>query len=129
MNLKNFIKTNAMALLAIGTIGGFSAFKASNMTSGKSLIPVTVQFQGNPAIQSQVEDESMWTTSPNGQTCDGANQKSCNIPVDHTDLNSSGTALNPSRITLGSSLTSSGNYIPTKTGGSSTTPFNPVNRN
>lgn len=128
--LTKFLNNYGYLILGGAMIIGFSAFKGAEAYAGKSLAPVTVYFNGDPLNASQVADESRWTTAPNGQSCNTTNNKACSLPVDHTDL--SGSALNPARISLGSAPGAGGSgsgYIPTRTGGSSPTPFTPVNRN
>lgn len=126
MNTINFIKKYALAIVAVATVLSFSAFKTTDIDLPKPRMTVTVYFQGNPTIQAQVENEALWDTNPNGQTCNNTNQKACLQLVEHTDLTGSGT-LDPAKITLGT-FNSGAGYIPTRTGGSSSTPFFAVNR-
>src|SRR5690606_40944381 len=57
---------------------------------------------------------------------DLVNQLACSMIVDEDDLTPSGE-LDPAKIQLGASSTSSG-FTPTRTGGNSQTQFNPTNR-
>lgn len=124
--MKQFIKQYALALVAILTILSFSAFKANGVDILHPRMTVALYFHGDPTIQSQVENEALWTTTPNGQTCNNVNHKACMILVEHTDLNMSG-ALDPAKITLGS-VDSGAGFRPTKTGGSSSTTILSINR-
>jgi len=128
--LTKFLNNYGYMILGGAMIIGFSAFKGAEAYTGKSLAPVTVYFNGDPLVASQVADESRWTTTPNGHSCNTTDNKACSLPVDNTDL--SGSALNPAKISMdaipGAAGAASG-YIPQRTGGSGSTPFNPVNRN
>lgn len=126
MNLKNFIKTNALALVAVATIVGFSAFKSTDAELQQARMTVAVYFQGNPTVVNQVQNEALWSTTPNGQTCNNTNQKACLQLVEHTDLTATNT-LDPAKIDLGE-VNSGAGYIPTRIGGSSSTPFFAINR-
>lgn len=112
-------------MVAVATILTFSAFKATGVNIQQARATLAIYFHGDETVQAEVEDASRWTTVPNGETCDGANNLACMQLVEHTDL--TGTSLNPTEITLGSQITSSG-YIPTRIAGTSTTPFRPINR-
>jgi len=127
MNIINFIKKYALAMVAVVTILSFSAFKASGVDAQQKRMTVALYFQGDPTVASQVANESLWSTTPNGQTCNAVNQKACMQHVEHTDLTVSNT-LDPAKIDLGTFNTGAG-YIPTRIGGSSSTPFTPFNRN
>ncbi|MEN5054029.1 hypothetical protein [Sphingobacterium kitahiroshimense] len=127
MNIINFIKKYALAMVAVVTVLSFSAFKVSGVDAQQKRMTVAVYFQGNPNNATQVADESLWNTTPNGQTCNFTNQKACMQLVEHTDLTGSNT-LDPAKINLGS-VSSGVGYIPTRIGGSSSTPFTPINRN
>ncbi|MBB2949332.1 hypothetical protein [Sphingobacterium sp. JUb56] len=126
MNTINFIKKYALAMVAVATVLTFSAFKVSGGDGQQKRMTVAVYFHGNPTIPSQVENEALWNTDPNDESCNAINQKACMQLVEHTDLTGSNT-LDPAKITLGSVNTGAG-YVPTRTGGSSSTPFNPINR-
>lgn len=117
-------------ILGGAMIIGFSAFKSAEVYTGEAQSPVTVYFNGDPLIASQVADESRWTTTPNGHSCNPTNNKACSLPVDNTDL--SGSALDPAKISMDATPGAAGaasGYIPQRTGGSSSTTFKPVNRN
>lgn len=124
--MKLFIKQYTLALVAVLTILSFSAFKPNTVDVQQPKMIVALYFHGDPCVQSQVEDESLWTTVPNGQTCDNVNHKACMMLVEDTDLTALG-ALNPAKILLGSVNTGSG-YIPTRIGGSSSTIVVFINR-
>lgn len=115
-----------VALFIAATSVTLMSFGKKNKTS-KLLAPTTVYFHGNPTNAAQVANESLWNTTPNNQECNGEPQLACSMEVEDSDLNAS-NQLDPAKIDLGSVATSSG-YIPSKIGGSSTTPFNPTNRN
>lgn len=112
-------------MVAVAAVVTFSSYKAIGFAS---LIPMTVAiyFHGDPTIAAEVEDESRWNITPNGQTCDQTNHKACMQHVQDTDLTSLGK-LDPAKILLGSSYSGAG-YVPTRTGGSSSTLFTPINR-
>lgn len=124
--MKFFIKQYTLALVAMLTILSFSAFKTNTVDLQQPKMIVVLYFHGDPCVQSQVEDESLWTTSPNGQTCDNVDHKACMMLVEHTDLTALG-ALNPAKILLGSGNTGAG-YLPTRIGGSSSTVVVFINR-
>src|SRR5690606_3116753 len=111
MKITSILQKNAMAIVAMATIVGFSAFKMAEDKTGKPLAPVTIYFHGNPANASQVSNESLWTDEPNDENCNNANELACSMIVDETDLTASGQ-LDPSKIQLGASSTSSG-FTPT----------------
>lgn len=122
--MKKFIQKYALAIVAVVTIVTFSAFRTSGVTP---LLPMTVAiyFQGDPMVPAEVTDESLWTTATNGETCNQVNQKACMQHVEDTDLTSG--VLNSAKISLGS-FDSGAGFIPTRIGGSSSTPFTPFNR-
>lgn len=115
-------------ILAIAFAVCFNGAKAVEKLSGKSFASVMLYFHGDSSDPSQVQDAANWTTSPNGQDCKGSS-KACAQEVDYGDLTSTGQ-LDPAKIQLGAqeSSPSSNDYIPTRTGGSSATQFNPINR-
>ncbi|MEN5435280.1 hypothetical protein ABE545_16720 [Sphingobacterium faecium] len=127
MKAITFIKQHALAMVAVATIVTFSAFKATGVDIQQARYTLAVYFHGNPENPAEVEDESKWTTTPNLETCDGANTIACMQLVEHSDLTAS-DELDPAKITLGSQNTTGLNYIPTRTGGSSLTAFRPINR-
>lgn len=126
MKAITFIKQYALAMVAVATIITFSAFKATGVDIQQARYTVAVYFDGNETNPSEVADASNWTTAPNGQTCDGPDNKACMQLVEDSDL--TGTSLDPAQITLGAQNTTGSNYIPTRTGGTSATPFRPINR-
>jgi len=127
MKCNNFIKSNVLAIVPVSAILSFLTLKVSGLDIQQKRMTVAIYFHGNPNNQAEVEDESKWNRTPNGQTCNWINQKACMQLVEHTDLTIYNT-LDPAKITLGT--TSSGvGYIPTRTGGSSSTSFTPINRN
>lgn len=114
-------------ILGGAMIIGFSAFKGAEIYTGKNLAPVMVYFHGDPTDANQVKDPSEWTTTSNSQSCDAnQNEQACAIEVDEADLNAS-NELDGSRIQLGANATSAG-FIPTRTGGTSPTPFKPIHK-
>lgn len=122
------LKTVIAATVAAITIIGFSAFKMTENKEGKPLVPVMIYFHGDPEDPTEVANESLWTTTPNGQSCNNVDLKACAQIVDHTDLTSSGS-LDPNKIDLDAIATEDDNYIPDRVGGTSDTEFNPINRN
>lgn len=124
--MKQFIKKYGLVLVAFLTIFSFSAFSTSSIQLQEKRMIVALYFHGNPCIASQVEDESLWTTAPNGLTCDNVNHKACMLLVEHTDLTPMGT-LDSTKIILGSINTGAG-YIPTRIGGTSATVVIFINR-
>ncbi|MFU1857238.1 hypothetical protein ACK8HY_09495 [Sphingobacterium sp. NGMCC 1.201703] len=125
--LTKFLNNYGYMILGGAMIIGFSAFKGAEIYAGESLAPVTIYFHGNETSATEVASAFRWTTTPNGESCDDVNLMACSQVVDQNDLISS-TRLDSTKIQLGASPTSGGNYIPSKTGGSSSTPFSPTNR-
>ena len=123
--LTKFLNNYGYMILGGAMIIGFSAFKGAEAYAGKSLAPVTVYFHGDPTIRSQVEDESRWTTTSNGQSCDNTDELACSIIVDNSDL--TGNTLNTSKITLEGEAVDSG-FIPQLMSGSNPSYFQPVNK-
>lgn len=119
-------------ILGGAMIISFSAFKGAEVYTGKKLAPVTLYFNGDPLVPSEVADESRWKTTPlpGAPTCDLVNNQACSLIVEPTDL--SGSSLDSTKISLDAIAGSAGpgaGYIPKYAGGSSSTPFNPKNRN
>lgn len=125
--LTKFLNNYGYMILGGARIFGFSAFKSAEVYSGKKLSPVTIYFHGNSQSPTEVQDESRWTTTTNGQDCNTENVMACAQVVDESDLNAS-NQLDPSKIQLGATNTTGSNYIPSRTGGSSSSPFNPINK-
>jgi hypothetical protein len=125
--LTKFLNNYGYMILGGAMIIGFSAFKGAEAYTGKKLDPVTIYFHGDPQDEDQVKDASRWNTTPNDEDCNSANVMACSQVVDESDLNSS-DQLNPAKIQLGATATSGGNYIPSRTGGSSSTTFTPIIR-
>ncbi|GGH20254.1 hypothetical protein FAZ19_10030 [Sphingobacterium alkalisoli] len=119
------LKKNAMALVALAIAATSLTVMSFDKAATRALNPVTIYFHGDSEDPDQVADESRWNTNPNGQSCNDEDQLACSMEVDDSDLD--GNQLDPSKISLGAQPTASG-YIPTPTGGSSSTPFNPTNR-
>ncbi|MGJ1509079.1 hypothetical protein ACR79F_20400 [Sphingobacterium siyangense] len=126
--LTKFLNNYGYMILGGAMIIGFSAFKGAETYTGKKLDPVTVYFHGNPTIPTEVENLSKWDTSPNGKSCNNQDELACAVQVDPTDLNSSGTSFDSSKIAIEATSTSSG-YIPSLEPGYSPMQFNPINRN
>lgn len=126
MKFTEIIKKNILAVAALATILGFSAFKMAENTAGKPLASVPIYFHGNPANAAQVANEALWTDEPNEAECNNVNELACSMIVDETDLKASGE-LDPAKIQLGASSSGVG-FTPTRTGGNSQTQFNPINR-
>ncbi|MEN5054030.1 hypothetical protein [Sphingobacterium kitahiroshimense] len=126
MNLKIFIHQYLPAIVTVLTIVILSALKANGFQELQKRATLAIYFHGNPSIASQVADESLWTTVPNLETCDATNHRACMQLVEHTDLTSSGV-LDATKIELGTMNTGIG-FIPTRIGGTSATPFRPINR-
>lgn len=126
MNFKNIFKKYALAMVAVATVITFSAFKVSGTAPNALRATLAIYFHGDETNPAEVADESLWNTTPNGETCDGADDNACMQLVEHTDLTGSNT-LDPTKIALGA-INPNANYIPTRTGGSSSTPFRPINR-
>ncbi|WON95049.1 hypothetical protein [Sphingobacterium sp. UGAL515B_05] len=125
--LTKFLNNYGYMILGGAMIIGFSAFKGAEVYAGKADNPVTIYFHGNPQDANQVKDASLWDTTSNDEDCNSANVMACSQVVDESDLNAS-DQLNPAKIQLDATATSGGNYIPSRTGGSSSTTFTPINR-
>lgn len=126
INMKHFIKQYTLAIVAVLTILGFSAFKANGVAIQQPRMTIALYYHGDIMDQSQVEDGAFWYSTPNGETCNFVNHRACMQLVEHTDLTVLGK-LDTTKITLGSMFTGVG-YIPTRIGGSSSTVFTPINR-
>lgn len=124
--LTKFLNNYGYMILGGAMIFGFSAFKSAEVYSGKKLSPVMVYFHGDVTDPAEVADESLWTTTPNEGSCNNVNQRACSQEVDELDLNSN-DEINPSKIQLGATSTPQG-YIPSRTGGTSTSLFKPINK-
>ena len=125
--LTKFLNNYGYMILGGAMIIGLSAFKEAEAYAGKSLDPVMVYFHGDPTDDDQVKDPSEWTTTSNSQSCDvNYNEQACAIEVDESDLNAN-NGLEGTRIELGGTSTREG-YIPSRTGGTSPTPFKPINK-
>ncbi|MEN5231860.1 hypothetical protein [Sphingobacterium faecium] len=127
MKRNNCLKSNVMALVAVITILSFLTLKVSGLYGQHKRMTVSIYFHGNPSSPAEVADENRWNPTPNGETCNAVNQKACMILLEQTDLTISYT-LDPAKINLDAVYTGAA-YIPRRIGGSSSTPFNPINRN
>ena len=125
--LTKFLNNYGYMILGGAMIIGFSAFKGAEAYAGKKLDPVTIYFHGDETSASQVSSAFRWTTTANGESCNDVDLMACSQVVDQTDLISS-SRLDSTKIQLGATPTSGGNFIPSKAGGSSSTPFSPTNR-
>ena len=123
--LTKFLNNYGYMILGGAMIFGFSAFKSVEVYSGKKLSPATVYFHGDATDPAQVADESRWTTTPNGESCDNTDELACSIVVDNTDL--SGNTLNTSKIQLEAQPINSG-YVHQLMSGSNPTQFQPINK-
>lgn len=127
MHLFHIKKASTAAIVALAIVAGFSAFKSSKKEStGKILAPVTLYFHGDPEIQAQVQNASLWNTTPHGNSCDEVDEAACSMVVDNSDLNAAGTSLNTTRIQLGTTNTGVA-FTPRKAGGTSPNPITPIN--
>lgn len=111
-------------MVAVATITTFSAFKVSGVNTGKLFSP-TLYFHGDPTIASEVEDESLWTTTPNGENCNNTQEAACSLEVDASDLN--GNTLDAMKVQIKANKVGSG-FIPSEEPSSNATQFNPINR-
>ncbi|MCI0922406.1 hypothetical protein [Sphingobacterium rhinopitheci] len=127
------IKNYAMALVAL--VIAIGSMTLMSFTKKESLLaPVTIYFHGDSSNPAEVADESFWNDQPNGLTCNTGSTRACAMIVEQTDLspspeNPSIQELDPSKFQLSAQLTTPNNYIPNKSGGSSSTPLNAQNRN
>ncbi|WP_400261916.1 hypothetical protein ACFX5U_20405 [Sphingobacterium sp. SG20118] len=125
--MKNFIQKYALAIVAVVTIITFSAYKVSGVDSKAAFATTPIYFHGDPTNPADVENEALWTTTPNGQSCNGSNA-ACMMLVENTDL--TGSQLNPIKITLQAVLGASGlSYIPQRFSGTGTPSPTIVNKN
>lgn len=114
-------------MLAIAFAVCFNSAKAFEKLSGKSFASVMLYFHGDPTNKSEVEDESNWTTSPNGQSCDEAQEAACALEVDASDV--SGGTLDDSKVQIEGIEAEEGNgYLPSESSNSNATHFRPINR-
>ncbi|MGO3194740.1 MAG: hypothetical protein ACTIKE_12040 [Sphingobacterium sp.] len=124
-NLKSYVA----AIVATASIAGFSAFNVADASN--NLATETAYFHGDPTSPSEVEDASLWTTEPNGQSCNTGNDKACSMSLESEDLIDSPTEegvkeLDPDKIEIEAQATTSNNYVPTAS--STSNPFTPQNR-
>lgn len=114
-------------MLAIAFAVCFNGAKAVEKLSGKSFASVMLYFHGDPTNKSEVEDESNWTTSPNGQSCNNDEQAACALEVDASDV--SGGSLDDSKVQIEGIEAAEGNgYLPSEAPGSNAIQFDPINR-
>lgn len=114
-------------MLAIAFAVCFNGAKAVEKLSGKSFASVMLYFHGDPTNKSEVEDESNWTTSPNGQSCDEEQEAACALEVDASDLN--GGTLDDEKVQIEGIEAAEGNgYLPSESSSSNATHFRPINR-
>ncbi|AIM39005.1 hypothetical protein KO02_21635 [Sphingobacterium sp. ML3W] len=112
--MKNFIQKYALAIVAVATIVTFSAYKVTGTNA--AFVTTPIYFHGDATDPDQVADESNWTTTPNGKSCNGDNL-ACMMLVENTDL--TGSQLDPLKITLDAIEGASAlGYIPEHIGGS-----------
>lgn len=129
--MKN-LNSYAMAIIALVIAAGSTTLMSFKKLEKKQT-DVTLFFDGNPTIESQVKDPSNWAEDNPGSTCSGT-LKACSMDVNPADLQGAtgSRTLNPSRIILGASntgTTSNPTYVPNKAGGSSTNSIAPHNQN
>lgn len=114
-------------MLAIAFALCFNGAKAIEKMSGNLFANVMLYFHGDPTNQSEVEDESNWTTSPNGQSCDNQQKAACALEVDASDV--SGSTLDDSKVQIeGIEAEDGDGYLPKEASGSNATHFRPINR-
>ncbi|MGJ1349550.1 hypothetical protein ACR78U_20560 [Sphingobacterium siyangense] len=119
-------------ILGGAMIIGFSAFKGAEAYAGKKLDPVTVYFHGSTNSPADVQNQSLWTETPNNEDCGSGNNAACAMEVDASDLTGSAgsRSLNPSRITLNANPVGS-QFIPSKNTSASapgSQPISPINK-
>lgn len=110
-------------IAAIVLIGGATHILMSfGMAEVKSTAsPVTIYFDGDPLDQNAVKNTANWSADNPENDCPAGTKKACAMTVQSTDLKSNGE-LDPAKITLGASGTPTQGYVPTKIGGSGSTP-------
>ncbi len=114
-------------MLAIAFAVCFNGAKAVEKLSGKSFASVMLYFHGDPTNKSEVEDESNWTTSPNGQSCNAEPEAACALEVDASDV--SGGTLDGSKVQIEAIQAETGaGYLPSEAPSSNATQFDPINR-
>lgn len=117
MNLKNIFKKYALAMVAVAAVVTFSAYKLTDSKAAFATTPI--YFHGDATNPDEVADESKWTTTPNGQSCNDVNNLACMMLVENADL--TGNQLDPLKITLDAKPgASSLGYIPEHIGGTGT---------
>lgn len=113
MKAISFIKNNAIAMsIALAAVIGFSAFKAEENLQDN----ITFRYQGplnDPFSQANVQETSNWT--PDSESCDSeeAQQVACSISVPLSNTMNSGSEIDPSKVTIHTSLSPAGgnNYL------------------
>ncbi len=73
-------------ILGGAMIIGFSAFKGAEAYAGKKLDPVTIYFHGSTSSSSDVQNQSLWTETPNDEDCGSGNNAACAMEADASDL-------------------------------------------
>lgn len=114
MNIINFIKKNAMAVVASIAILGFSSFQLAEKAL---LTEVTFQYQppsgSNPFDQTKVQDQSNWTPASASCSSEQDQEVACSITVPIENTMNGGTEIDPSKVTIHTALSSAGanNYL------------------
>ncbi|NML23006.1 hypothetical protein HHL16_19165 [Pseudoflavitalea sp. G-6-1-2] len=70
----------------LGTLAIVIAIIVAAFSAPAKRILTYVQFVGNPAILSQVQDQTLWQEAPSIPNCDGVNRKACRIRIDNSKL-------------------------------------------
>jgi hypothetical protein len=123
-----FLKKNAMAIVAAVAILGFSSFKLAE----NKLDEITFQYQppsgSNPFDQAKVQDQSNWTPALASCSTEEDQEVACSITVPLANTMNGGTQIDPSKVTIHTSLSPAGanNYLVTPNPSSAYT--NEVNR-
>jgi len=130
--LTKFLNNYGYMILGGAMIIGFSAFKGAEAYAGKKLDPVTIYFHGSTSSSSDVQNQSLWTETPNDEDCGSGNNAACAMEADASDLTGTpgSRSLNPSRITLNANAVGS-QFIPSKNTAASnprSQPISPINK-
>ncbi len=124
MQNKLLTKTNLIAVAALLIAGGTMSFKA--MENNKKAGPdddIEIYFNGSTSSSSSVAEETNWSTTNNSESCEDGDV-ACSMQVKEKDLKpgtGGARVLDDTKISLSAAPNGSGEFAPTRSGGSSTT--------
>lgn|SRR5690606_15910041 len=110
MKITSILQKNAMAIVAMATIVGFSAFKI-----GSEAIQTTATFvyqapSSDPYAENNVKNTSNWIRSTESCSLDEAQDVACSIEVPLNRTMNGGNQIDPSQVTIETFQHSANNY-------------------